>query len=529
MNVRSKTLLLVLIVTTAITAPVLAQTQTGASVTSAQHDEAAAAFGSQKIDMPKGKGGPFFTEHLVKKLPPLPAAPKGKKAASVPVVQTTATRVLKVSAPVTFSGISDGGGYKVDAAPSDTTGAIGSTQYVQWVNEAVQVFNRDGSSAYGPTRGRALWKGFKQPGQSEPSKCATLNDGDPIVQYDKAAKRWVLSQFAVNDGAPFVECVAVSATDDATGKYFRYAYEFADFNDYPKVGVWSDGYYITFNMFDENNRGIGGKICALPRDKMLAGKDAPMQCFDVADVGLLPADIDGANPPPPGAPELVMNFTRDALQLWKVHIDWNDATKSTLTGPSRIPVSPFDPACVSSPCIKQKGTARALDTLSDRLMFRLAYRNFGDHDSLVVNHAVSVAGSATSGLRWYEIRNPFATPKVEQQSTYAPGTAARWMGSVAMDKKGNLLAGYSSSSTLLFPSIMIAGRAAGDPKSKLSKEIAAVPGTKAQIEFERWGDYANMTIDPADDCTFWFTTEVMDKNRNRWQTKVVHTKFNDCN
>jgi hypothetical protein len=489
----------------------------------AQHDEAAAAFGSQPVDMPKGKGGPFFTEHRVKMLPPPPPAPKGKKAGpTASVVQSTATRVLKVSAPVTFPGISDGGSYKVDAAPSDTTGAIGSTQYVQWVNEAVQVFKRDGSSAYGPTRGRALWKGFG-------GNCATLNDGDPIVQYDKMAKRWVLSQFGVNDGAPFLECLAVSKTDDATGKYFRYAYKFADFNDYPKVGVWSDAYYVTFNMFDENDRAIGGKICAMPRDKMLAGQDAPMQCFDVADLGLLPADIDGTNPPPPGAPELVMNFTRDALQLWKVHIDWNDPAKSTLTGPVKIPVASFDPACSSGPCIKQKGTARALDTLSDRLMFRLAYRNFGDHDALVVNHAVSVAGGANSGLRWYEIRNPFTTPTVAQQSTYAPGTAARWMGSVAMDKMGNLLAGYSSSGASLFPSIMFAGRAAGDPKGKLSKEITGVAGTKAQVEFERWGDYANMTVDPTDDCTFWFTTEVMDKNRKRWQTAFLHTKFNNCN
>jgi hypothetical protein len=523
MNARSKStvLLLVLFVAAAIAAPAFAQTVTGATLVPAKHDQPTTAFGDQPVDLPHGKGGGFFTEHRVKRLPPLPAAPKGKAAPAVNVVQTTATTALNISKPVPFLGISDGP-YSVDATPSDTTGAIGSTQYVQWVNEAVQVFNRNGSPSYGPTLGRSLWKDFG-------GDCEAQNDGDPIVQYDKLEKHWVLSQFAVRvkKDASFLECVAVSMTDDAKGKYARYAYGFSDFNDYPKVGVWSDGYYFTFNMFDANDQAIGGKICAVQKKKVLAGDDAPMQCFDVADFGLLPADIDGAAPPPPGSPELVMNFTRDALQLWKVHIDWDHPTKSTLTGPVRIAVAAFSPACASGPCIEQKGTTQKLDTLSDRLMFRLAYRNFGDHDSLVVNHAVSVTGGATSGMRWYEIRNPFTAPSVIQ-STYAPGTSARWMGSVAMDKQGNMLAGYSASGSSLFPSIMIAGRAAGDPKGTLSKEMTAVPGSASQTDSNRWGDYANMTVDPTDDCTFWFTTEVMDKTHTRWQTQIVHTKFNNC-
>jgi hypothetical protein len=523
MNVQSKILMLVvLLAVTAIAVPAFAQTQTGATEVPSKHDQTTQTFGSQPIDMPKGKG--FFAEHLVKPLPLPPPAPKGKAAPAVSVVQTTATKALAVSTPVHFPGIGDGDTYPVDAAPSDTTGAIGSTQFVQWVNEAVQVFNRDGSPKYGPTLGRALWKDFG-------GDCQNLNDGDPIVQYDKIAKRWVLSQFAVRVGktSPFLECVAVSTTDDATGTYARYAYGFQDFNDYPKVGVWADGYYITFNMFDRNENSIGGKICALPKDKVLAGADAPMQCFDVPEVGLLPADIDGLTPPPAGSPEIVMNFTRDALQMWKVHIDWSDASKSTLTGPVKIPVASFDPACGGAACIKQKGSTGRLDTLSDRLMFRLAYRNFGDHDALVVNHSVSVAGSAVSGLRWYEIRNPLGTPTVTQQSTYAPGTSARWMGSVAMDKMGNMLAGYSASGSSLFPSIKIAGRAVDDPKNKLSKEVTVVAGTAAQADTDRWGDYANMTVDPTDDCTFWFTTEILDKNHELWQTAFMHTKFANCN
>ncbi|HXH93650.1 MAG TPA: hypothetical protein VNN25_18860, partial [Thermoanaerobaculia bacterium] len=199
MNARSKILMLVVfLATVAIAVPAFAQTVTGATEVPSKHDQTTQTFGSQPIDLPRGKG--FFAEHLVKPLPLPPPAPKGKATPTVNVVQSTATKTLGVSTPVHFPGISDGSTYSVDAAPSDTTGAIGSTQFVQWVNEAVQVFNRDGSGAYGPTLGRALWKDFG-------GDCQNLNDGDPIVQYDQLADRWILTQFAVSS-TPFVQCVA---------------------------------------------------------------------------------------------------------------------------------------------------------------------------------------------------------------------------------------------------------------------------------------------------------------------------------
>jgi len=504
---------------TAITPGAAQTTQTGASVVQSQNDQSAGTLAAQPVILPKGSHA-IFKEHRVRKLPPLPPGPKGKSGGPN-IAQSTATTTLKVSAPVAFRGISDGVGYKVDAAPSDTSGAIGSTQYVQWVNEAVQIFDRNGVSQYGPTLGRSLWKGFG-------GACEKNNDGDPIVQYDKIANRWILSQFAVADGPPFFECIAVSLTDDATGSYFRYGYGFDAFNDYPKFGVWFDGYYVTFNMFDSDDNPIGSKICGVPKDKMLTGAAAPMQCFDVPEFGLLPADVDGNTPPPAGAPEILLAMTTNGLNLWKLHVDWNDATKSTLTGPTKIAVAPFTAACPNSSCVPQKGTPAKLDAMGDRLMYRLAYRNFGDHDSLVVTHSIDVAGSKGSALRWYEVRNPLATPTLAQQATYVPGTSGRFIGSAAMDKKGNLLVGYTASSSSMFPSIMFAGRDAGDPIGKLSKELLAVAGTKSQADVDRWGDYASMSIDPTDDCTFWFTTEVMEKNRKAWQTSIVHTKFTNC-
>lgn len=502
-----------------IAATAVAEVKTGASTVPSQHDQSAGAFAAQPVIMPKGSKA-IFKEHRVRRLPRLAAGAKGKSGNAPSIAQSSPTATLNISTPVVFSGISDGG-YRVAGSPSDTTGAIGSTQYVQWVNEALQVFDRNGVSQYGPTLGRALWKGFGGP-------CEKNNDGDPIVQYDKLAKRWILSQFAVEDGPPYLECVAVSLTDDALGSYFRYSYEFEIFNDYPKFGVWSDGYYVTFNMFDVNDQAVGARICAIEKDKMLTGAEAPMQCFHVDEFGMLPADVDGTNPPPPGAPELLLAMGTNSLQLWKLHIDWNDATKSTLDGPTTIAVAPYSVACPDDTCIRQKGTKETLDAIGDRLMYRLAWRRFDDHDSLVATHSIDVAGPKDSALRWYEIRNPLTTPVLAQQATYMPGTADRWLGSAAMDKRGNLLIGYSASSPTMFPSIMLAGRSPSDPAGRLSKEVVAVAGTKAQSGSDRWGDYANMSVDPLDDCTFWFTTEVMDKGHRLWQTAVAHTKFANC-
>ncbi len=168
-----------------------------------------------------------------------------------------------------------------------------------------------------------------------------------------------------------------------------------------------------------------------------------------------------------------------------------------------------------------------LDTLSDRLMFRLAYRNFTDHEALVVNHAVVAGGS--SGIRWYELRDPGGMPKIFQQGTYAPDTAFRWMASIAMDKVGNLLMGYSVSSSKIFPEIRFTGRNASDPLNQMAIEQRAVRGKGSQLSPERWGDYASMSIDPTDDCTFWFSTQYLANTGNaNWLTSIVPVKFSNC-
>jgi hypothetical protein len=474
----------------------------------------------RSIQPPARPLGAFFREHVVKKIP-LPPAKLAALADTA--VQKKATTRLRLGPLKAFPGIGREN-FNITSDPPDTNGSVSKTHYVQWVNVGLAVFDKStGNRVLGPIEGNLLWSGFG-------GNCERFNDGDPVVLYDKAADRWLLTQFAVSQ-APFSQCIAVSTSPDPTGTYTRYEYQFQDFNDYPKFGVWSDAYYGTFNMF-QGNSFKGAKVCAFEREKMLASQAARMLCFDVANQGgLLPADLDGGTPPPAGAPNYVLNFGSNQLNLWKFHVDWTNPGGSTFTGPVSITTAPFEIACRSAPnpgqCVTQPRTPETLDTLSDRLMFRLAYRKFSDHETLVVNHAV--AAGTSSGVRWYELRDPGGTPSVFQQGTYAPDAAFRWMASIAMDKVGNMLMGYSVSSPGIFPGIRFTGRSASDPPNQMAIEQQAVPGQGSQQTPDRWGDYASMSLDPTDDCTFWFSTQYASQTgRFNWSTAIVPAKFSSC-
>jgi hypothetical protein len=323
--------------------------------------------------------------------------------------------------------------------------------------------------------------------------------------------------------------VAVSTTSDATGSYARYAFSQPNFPDYPKLGVWPDGYYLSFNMF-RGNTFVGGSACAFDRSKMLAGAPASQICFPLSSSfgGLLPSDLDGATAPPAGSPNYYLNFGSNSLNLWKFHADFATPSNSTFTGPTNIPVAAFSPACGGGTCIPQFGTSQQLDSLADRLMYRLAYRNFGDHESLVVNHSVT-AGSSV-GVRWYELRSPNATPTVFQQGTFAPDTNFRWMGSIGMDKAGDIAVGYSVSSSSINPAIRYTGRAPGDTLGTLQAENSIIEGAGSQNGgLNRWGDYSAMTIDPGDDCTFFYTNEFLKADGSfNWSTRIASFKFPSC-
>lgn len=431
---------------------------------------------------------------------------------------------------VNFAGVGQGDhGYNVGSAPPDTNGAVGATQYVQWVNEHFAVFNKtNGSLLLGPLAGNTLWAGFG-------GSCESRNDGDPIAQYDKLAGRWVMAQPVFS--APYSFCVAVSQTSDATGAWYRYQFTIlnpnTDFPDYPKLGVWPDGYYATFNIF--RNSFVGAGLCALDRIKMLAGLAATDQCFLLSSSfgGVLPADFDGTLAPPLGSPNYLINFGKNSLNEWKFHVDWVNPSNTTLTGPIKINVARFSPVCGGGFCIPQKSTFQKLDSLADRMMYRLAYRKFGDHEALVANHSITSGNgrNGVAGVRWYEIRTP-ATPTLFQSGTFAPADGLhRWMGSIAMDKMGNIAVGYSLSGSQKYPSIAYTGRVPGDAAGTLEGEKITTSGGGSQTGgLERWGDYSAMSIDPTNDCTFYYTTEYLKTSGSfNWSTRINSFKFNSCN
>jgi N-acetylneuraminic acid mutarotase len=430
--------------------------------------------------------------------------------------------------------------------PPDTNGDVGPNHYVQTVNVHYQVFDKSGNSLLGPLPFNTIYTDFG-------GACEDQNDGDPIVLYDHLADRWLISQFALftADGGHH-QCIAISQTGDPTGAWHRYdfLYSMSLVNDYPHFGVWPDAYYMSANQFTESFSWAGQGVMAFERDQMLNGDPADLIYFDLFPVnanfgGQLPSDLDGLSPPV-GSPNIFMQvddesvFGTDRLSIWEFHVDFDTPDNSTY-GIDGEPNLTLDTApfmwglCgFSRNCIPQPGTSQGLDAISDRLMHRIQYRNFGTHQTIVANHTVDADGADHAGIRWYELRNPGTGWTIFQQGTYAPDAENRWMGSIAMDSAGNIGLGYSVSSSSVFPSIRVAGRLASDPAGEMSQgELEIIAGNGHQTFFDgRWGDYSGMSVDPSPgstggiDCDFWYTQEhIQVSGVANWQTRVAAFSF----
>ena len=458
----------------------------------------------------------------------LHAVARTAKSVRDAVGQPSSLARLSVTGGLNFDGVV-GTGY----APPDTNGAIGATQYVQWVNTRFAVYSKTtGQKLLGPTAGYYFWQGFGGP-------CQNQNQGDIVAQYDKAAGRWVMTHRASQTNGPYLECVAVSVTSDATGSYYRYAFPnpFDNyFTDYPKLAVWPDGYYFSADLQDQNNhfRPQGSMVCAFDRNNMLQGNTATEQCFLVPNTtvySLLPSDVDGQTAPPAGSPNYFVNLdaANNALDLWQFQVDWSNPSNSTFTGPTILSVSTFTEACNGGFCIPQANTSQVVDSLGDRVMYRFAYRNFGSYESLLVTHSVNSGSSV--GVRWYEIRNPESNPPtLYQQGTFAPDSNYRWMPSIAQDRLGDIAVGYSVSSSSMYPSIRYTGRVPSDALGTMEAENSIKSGGGSELPGNnRWGDYTAMTVDPVDDCTFWYTNEYYSTSSIKsWRTRITSFKFSTC-
>jgi hypothetical protein len=428
-------------------------------------------------------------------------------------------------------------GFRVN--PPDPVGDVGPNHYVEMVNLAFAVFDKQGNLLLGPVDTGTLWSGFPVEDCTDPS-------GDPIVLYDQFADRWLLTQFTTR-GAPFYyDCVAISQTPDPTGAYYRYAFVTQEdahvpgtyyFPDYPKYGVWKDSYIMTTRDFGDGG-GYGISVYALEKNKMVNGqaKARAVQFFLDSDVvpleligdGLLPPDVDGKTKPKNDAPAPIVGTqdddypygaTFDALNIFELNVLWNSKPTASFKFAAQLPAAEFDsnfPCGPSRGCIPQPGITNPdqwIDILSyrQRPTHRLAYRNFGTYETFVTNQSVEAA-PGLAGVRWYEIRRINGTYSVYQQGTFTgDGDGVhRWMGSVAMDKNGNIAAGYSvSNGTDVFPGIRYTGRLSGDPLGQMTLgEGVIMNGSGVQTTTNsRWGDYTSLNVDPVDDCTFWYVNE----------------------
>jgi hypothetical protein len=410
-------------------------------------------------------------------------------------------------------------------APPDTHGDVGLTHYMQMVNCTFQIFTKAGVSTYGPVNNSVLWDGFAGPWSNS-------NDGDPIVLYDQYADRWVASQFALPfyPAGPFYELIAISDDGDPNGTWYRYAYEFANMPDYPKFGVWPDGYYMTINQFKSNSGTFAGAaVCVLERNAMLASTNnnivpARMVMFNLGTSygSLLPADADGTQLPTGG--NFLANLGTNSLRIWKATINWTTPSSSTISLTQTLTTQAYSYSGIT---INQPGTSQTLDPLASRLMYRLQYRNFGNYEVMLTNHTVNANGAGQAGVRWYELRRTNGGPwSIYQQGTYSPNDGRdRWMGSIAMNGSGDIAIGYSVSSSNTYPSIRFAGQTAGSPLGTMDvTETTIHAGAASQTGVNRWGDYSMMSVDPSDDETFWYTNEYSNGGWN-WKTKIASFTF----
>ncbi|HET9308195.1 MAG TPA: hypothetical protein VFO46_19410 [Candidatus Sulfotelmatobacter sp.] len=498
--------------------------------------------------------------------------------------QATATATVTVNPIISFDGLLPDSSGNGAFTKIDPNGAVGTQQFMEYVNTEYQAFDKTTHQPVLPPipAGRS-GQAIGTPWTTASADCAGTGIGlDAVINFDRLAKRWVIAGKAVRQsgGEKYYFCIAVSNTDDAGDPNFGwYAYSFLlnpilatgtkfYFPDWPKLGTWPDAYYATMDMLDPNGNDTenGVAVCAFDRNSMLSG--APMnapQCFtDTSRVGnnglylahsLIPADFDGTTPPPAGRDEFLVSIenpisdgtttTSSSFNLWDFHLDWSNPTNTTLTV-TDIPVTPpYTPGCYlpSSPaitnCVNEPpsgGQGQHIDSVGDRFMPRFAYRNFGSYESLLVSHTVKTAADLTNnpnqtGINWYELRGSGSgTPSLFQSGTINPDNSLfRFLPSIAQDKDANAAVGYNVSNSFTDPGIdfsywNLATATAPTEISILSgtgEEVTPTTGTG------NWGTYSSMTVDPTDDCTFWYVNEYWPTNA-AWATRIAYFKVPNC-
>ena len=454
------------------------------------------------------------------------------------------------STGIVFQGLKSDG-----VAPSDVNGDVGPNHYVQAVNSGnggtrFSIYDKSGNRLFQPKSLAKLW---------QRGPCRNKGQGDPVIQYDAMADRWLLTQFAFRSTErgpkpPFYECIALSKTSNVTGAFTTYTFFIDDnrFPDFPKFGVWRDGYYMTVHLFDRQFDFRGQGFIVFDRERMLAGlkprgssrDDVPAHYFFTPnDFGALPADVAGTTPPPPGTPNYMLvskddniSANRDKLNVMTFDVNWGRPRLSRVVLVDSLPTNPFNSnLCRGSACVPQPARTIKLDALAgvpdlgSFLMYPLVYRNFGTTDVLVANQTVNL-GNNRAGIRWYEIGDATTSGRsIFQQGTVAFPSLHRWNGSISIDKNGGIGLGYSVSGSGQVPSVRYVAREDADPPNAMSAESSLLEGGGSQRGTYRWGDYTSMQVDPVDDCTFWYTNQYYGQTGfYDWDTVIGSFKLPGC-
>ena len=401
-------------------------------------------------------------------------------------------------------------GQNSSSYPPDCNGAVGPNHFFQVVNLTYAIYNKsDGSIAAGPSALNSIFNS-SLPG-------AGYNNGDPIVLWDEQANRWFYSEFSLGGSNDYM-LIAVSTTSDPTGTWYSWSFDVDDTPDYMKFGIWQDGYYMA------TNTSSGNDVYVFERDKMIAGNSNPQMIafhnpnrpstFDGFHC-IMPLDNDGAWAPA-GTPGQFITIAdngqsnpADALYIYELHADWNTPSNSSFSRTQTINVNSFSGNFSGNwDNISQPGTSQKLDGISTVLMYRAQYRNFNGTQKIVCNHTIAET-STESAIRWYELENTGSGWSIAQQGTYNPDSKSRWNASIAMNASGEIGMGYSiSDASSTYPGIRYCGQSANAPANTMDiAETTIYTGQYSQTSYNRWGDYANMSVDPSDGSTFWFTSE----------------------
>jgi len=470
-------------------------------------------------------------------------------ASKAPIIARTSA--VPMPTPVlSFEGLSNYdniAAYGAVIVPPDMNGDVGPDHYVQAVNALIRIYDKAGSPVTQPIKMSSIFAPLG-------TACSSRDDGLPMVQYDQLADRWLLSQYC-NNFPPFRQLIAISRTGDPTGQYYLWEFVMPNIrlNDMAAFGVWPDGYYMSDEEFTGGDfAGVG--MFAFDRAKMLSGDpSASYIYFNIPSAttdrkrNMQPSDLDGSRPPSAGSPNVFLSYTadeygdsQDALRLFDFHADFANPVNSIFTERDESPlvVAAFDPTSLDGRMdIIQPAPGDFLDSNSDRLSYRAAYRELGDSASIVVDQTVRTADGAPyrGGVRVHQLKRtgngPFA---VAESSTIGDASSTRWIGGVAQDNNGNIALSYNYVSDTVPPAIRYTGKLATDPQGVFRTEGSVIEGTGVQRAFGwRWGDHNSINIDPKDDCTFWttgeyYTLESQDFSEFTWLTRIAAFRFDEC-